>query len=149
MSYRLSPLSRSRLKGVHPDLVRVVERAITLSAADFMVLEGVRTPERQRALYAQGRTKPGKVVTWTLNSNHFVRADGFGHAVDLAPYPLDWEGPDRFPKFDAIARAMMAAANDLGVAIRWGADWDRDGKPRERGESDSPHFELAQQETAK
>ena len=143
MSFRFSALSRSRLKGVHPDLIRVVDRALMLSSVDFMVIEGVRTPERQRALYAQGRTKPGRIVTWTLRSRHLVQADGFGHAVDLAPYPLDWEGPVRFPKFDAIARAMFAAADDLGVAIRWGADWDRDGKSRERGESDSPHWELA------
>ena len=143
MSFRFSALSRSRLKGVHPDLIRVVDRALMLSSVDFMVIEGVRTPERQRALYAQGRTKPGRIVTWTLRSRHLVQADGFGHAVDLAPYPLDWEGPARFPKFDAIARAMFAAADDLGVAIRWGADWDRDGRPRERGESDSPHWELA------
>jgi peptidoglycan L-alanyl-D-glutamate endopeptidase CwlK len=99
----------------------------------------VRTPQRQRELYAQGRTKPGKVVTWTLTSNHFVRADGFGHAVDLCPWPVDWNDLE---KFDAIAKAMFAAAAELGVRIRWGADWDRDGKPRERGEADSPHFEL-------
>lgn len=141
--YSLGAQSRSRLKGVHPQLVRIVERAIELTTVDFLVLEGVRTPQRQRDLYAQGRTKPGPVVTWTLTSNHFARADGFGHAVDLAPYPVDWEGPTRFPKFDAIAQAMFAAAAELGIKIRWGADWDRDGKPRERGETDSPHFELA------
>lgn len=143
MAFRLGAQSRARLKGVHPDLVRVVERAITLSSVDFSVLEGVRTPERQKALYAQGRTKPGPKVTWTLSSNHFVNArTGYGHAVDLVPYPVDWEGPVRFPKFDAIAKAMFAAAKAEGVEIRWGADWDRDGKPRERGETDSPHFEL-------
>lgn len=145
MAYTLGATSRSRLKGVHPDLVRVVERAIQISTVDFSVLEGVRTPARQRALYAQGRTKPGPKVTWTLTSNHFVNATtGFGHAVDLVPHPVDWEGPDKFPKFDAISRAMFAASQDLGIPIRWGADWDRDGKPRERGETDSPHFELVQ-----
>ena len=142
MAYVLGARSRANLAGVHPDLVRVVERAIQISAVDFLVLEGVRTPERQRELYAQGRTKPGRKVTWTLTSNHFRKADGFGHAVDLAPWPIDWEGPTRFPKFDAIAKAMFAAADELGVQIRWGADWDQDGKPRERGETDSPHFEL-------
>ena len=140
MAFAFGPTSRARLAGVHPDLVRVVERAIQISAIDFMVLEGVRTPARQRELYAQGRTKPGRKVTWTLTSNHFVAADGFGHAVDLAPWPVDWDRPS---KFDAIAKAMFAAAAELGVAIRWGADWDRDGRPRERGETDSPHFELA------
>lgn len=143
MAYSLGATSRARLVGVHPDLVRVVERAIQISPQDFSVLEGVRTPKRQRELYAQGRTKPGNVVTWTLTSNHFVTPDGYGHAVDLVPHPVDWEGPVRFPKFDAIAKAMFAAAAELGVPIRWGADWDRDGKPRERRETDSPHFELA------
>nr|WP_312120561.1 M15 family metallopeptidase [Brevundimonas diminuta] len=105
MAYRLGAQSRARLAGVHPDLVRVVERAIQLSTVDFSVLEGVRTPQRQRELYAQGRTKPGPVVTWTLTSNHFVNTKtGYGHAVDLIPFPVDWEGPTRFPKFDAIAR---------------------------------------------
>lgn len=143
MAYRLGAQSRARLAGVHPDLIRVVERAISLSTVDFSVLEGVRTPQRQRELYAQGRTKPGKIVTWTLTSNHFVNPKtGYGHAVDLIPFPVDWEGPVRFPKFDAIAKAMFAAAEREKVEIRWGADWDRDGKPRERGETDSPHFEL-------
>ena len=140
MTHVLSARSRSRLDGVHPDLIRVVERAILKSDQDFTVLEGVRTPERQQQLYAQGRTKPGPKVTWTLNSRHFVNPrTGYGHAVDLAPFPIDWNDLN---KFDAISRAMFAAAKDLGIAIRWGADWDGDGKPRERGESDSPHFEL-------
>lgn len=139
MTYKLGTTSLKRLEGVHPDLVRVVHRAIALTEQDFMVLEGVRTPERQAELYAQGRTKPGNIVTWTLNSRHFVQPDGFGHAVDLVPWPVDW---NTLSKFDAVAAAMFNAAEELGVAIRWGADWDADGNPRERGESDSPHFEV-------
>lgn len=140
MGYALSARSRGNLRGVHPDLVRVVERAIEITGQDFMVLEGVRTPERQAELYAQGRTRPGPIVTWTLDSRHFAKADGYGHAVDLVPWPVDWSTP---AKFDAIAAAMFEAARELGVGLRWGADWDEDGNPRERGESDSPHFELA------
>lgn len=140
MAYALGTQSRARLNGVHPDLQRVVFRAIEISSQDFMVLEGVRTPERQAQLYAQGRTKPGQKVTWTLKSNHFVNPKtGKGHAVDLVPYPVDWND---LKKFDAMAKAMFKAADELGVKIRWGADWDRDGKPREKGEHDSPHFEL-------
>lgn len=130
----LGQRSIDRLAGVHPDLVRVVRRATELTTQDFAVLEGVRTLERQRELYAQGRTKPGKIVTWTMQSKHI---DGL--AVDLVPNPVDW---NTVSKFDAIAKAMFAAAAILGVAIRWGADWDGDGNRRERGESDSPHFEL-------
>jgi peptidoglycan L-alanyl-D-glutamate endopeptidase CwlK len=156
MGYRLGPKSLSKLFGVHPDLVAVVKRAIELSEQDFLVLEGVRTEQRQRELYGQGRTPEQlrqagvdpklakskmQVVTWTLRSNHFAQADGYGHAVDLVPYPVDWND---LAKFDAIAVAMMKAADELGLTIRWGADWDQDGKKRERGESDSPHFELWQ-----
>lgn len=140
MAYKLSPRSLQRLEGVHPDLVRIVKRAIEITRQDFSVLEGVRTPERQAELYAQGRSKPGQIVTWTMTSNHFKQADGYGHAVDLVPYPLDWSDLNAF---DAIAMAMFDAADELGLKVRWGADWDQDGNIREKGESDSPHFELA------
>ena len=140
MAFTLSTASLDKLQGVHPKLVNVVKRAIELTKQDFKVLEGVRTPERQKELYAQGRTKPGPKVTWTLTSNHFVNPKtGYGHAVDLVPYPVDWE---TLSKFDAIQKAMFAAAKELGVTIRWGANWNRNGKPREKGETDSPHFEL-------
>lgn len=149
MTYAFSAQSQARLKGVHPKLVAVVNEALKIMnewdaagavSCDIMVLEGVRTPQRQKELYAQGRTKPGKVVTWTLNSNHFINSKtGFGHAVDLVPYPVDWND---LKKFDLISRAMFTAADRLNTPIRWGADWDRDGNIRERGESDSPHFEL-------
>lgn len=136
--FKLSERSLKNLEGVHPKMVAVVKRALELSTVDFTVIEGVRTQARQRQLYAQGRTAPGKKVTWTLTSNHFVNPrTGFGHAVDL--FPGTWED---LSKFNAMAKAMFQAANELNIPIRWGADWDRDGKPRERGETDSPHFEL-------
>lgn len=140
MSFKLGKRSQQRLEGVNPKLVAVVRRAIELTKQDFMVICGVRTLAEQKKLYAQGRTAPGRIVTWTLRSRHLPAADGFGRAVDLCPFPVDWND---LRKFDAIAKAMFAAAEELNTPIRWGADWDRDGKPRERGESDSPHFELA------
>lgn len=139
MTYSLGPASLAMLNGVHPRMIRVVKRAIELTSQDFKVLCGVRTLAEQKKLYAQGRTTPGNIVTWTLKSRHLPAADGFGHAVDLVPYPVDWND---LSKFDAMAKAMFAAAKELGIQIRWGADWDADGKPREKGESDSPHFEL-------
>lgn len=158
MTFILGATSRARLARVHPQLVAVVELAITLTTVDFMVLEGVRTRERMCEVYGQGRSgadcvakgvpasfaRPGMAkVTWLNDpfaSNHRLRPDGFGHAVDLVPYPVDWND---LARFDAVATAMFKAADQLGVHIRWGADWDEDGRPRERGESDSPHFELA------
>lgn len=139
MTYALGQTSLTRLQGVHPDLVKVLKRAIAITPQDFMVLEGVRTPARQKELYAQGRTKPGNIVTWTLKSNHFVQGDGYGHAVDLVPYPVDWNTAS---KFRAIADAMIKASKDLGIPIRWGGNWDGDDRPGEKGETDGPHFEL-------
>lgn len=139
MTCALGAKSLANLEGVHPDLARVVKRAIQITDQDFMVLEGVRTLKRQKELYAQGRTKPGPKVTWTLNSRHIPKADGLGHAVDLVPYPVDWNTAS---KFTAIAKAMLVAADDLNIPIRWGGNWDGDDRPGEKGESDGPHFEL-------
>ena len=157
-NHNLSSRSKANLVGVHPDLVRVVELALKKSEVDFMVVEGVRSRETMLAYYGKGRTAQeclakgvparyaqptAKKVTWLNNplmSNHRIMADGYGHAVDLLPAPYDWKNPK---DFDKMAKAMFEAAEELGVSIRWGADWDADGKPRERGETDSPHFELA------
>jgi peptidoglycan LD-endopeptidase CwlK len=119
--FKLSPRSRQRLQGVHPDLVKVVERAIAVTPVDFTVLEGLRTLERQRQLLAQGRSQ-------TLNSRHLT-----GHAVDLAPLengqPVwDW------PAYDRLAAIIKQAAREVGVPVEWGGDWTsfRDG----------PHWQL-------
>ena len=134
----LDDRSEKRLEGVNAALVSVIRRAAKRVPFDLFVVEGLRSQARQAELYAQGRTKPGPKVTWTLESKHIE-----GRAVDLAPMidgVIDWKDTK---KFDQIAQAMFAAAKELGVKIRWGADWDTDGVPRERGESDSPHWELA------
>lgn len=150
--YILSKRSLTALEGVDPRLVDVVKRAIQITKQDFLVTEGLRTRERMMEIYGQGRTvaqlavkgipakyaKPkASKVTWLndpYNSLH-----GRGRAVDLAPYPVDY---NTLSKFDKIADAMFASAKELGVKIRWGADWDGDGKIREAGEYDATHFEL-------
>jgi len=164
MSYVFGPSSEARLKGLHPDLVKVLRRAITASPIDFTIVEGLRSDEQCYINFGKGRTagqcttggcpaqyaKPSAAkVTWlkkALSSNHRKNSDGLGHAVDIYPYPVslvlrgkpkDWE-----PLFDKLAETMFKAAKDEGVAIRWGCDWDLDNVPRERGETDNPHFEL-------
>jgi len=119
--YKLGERSQLRLKGVHPDLVRVVEHAIDISAVDFTVLEGLRTPERQKLLRDSGASQ-------TLNSRHIT-----GHAVDLGAF-VDGEVRWDWPLYHQIAKAMKQAAKDLNVAIVWGGDW--------RTFKDGPHFEL-------
>jgi peptidoglycan L-alanyl-D-glutamate endopeptidase CwlK len=158
MARALSARDLARLEGVDPDLVRVVKRAAADGDIDFMVVEGVRSDEQCRVNYGKGRTaaqcqavgiapqyaqpKLAK-VTWLrnpYNSRHRKQADGWGKAVDLLPAPYDWKN---LKDFDQLNSAMEAAAKAENVNIRWGADWDEDGVPRERGEADSPHWELA------
>ena len=152
MAFNLSQKSLDKLVGVDERLQRVVKRAIQLSKQDFMVLEGVRTIQQCMVNYGKGRTiaqcvakgvpaqyaNPNAAkVTW-LN-DPFASKHVSGKAVDLVPYPVDWND---LKKFDVIAQAMLQASKELSIPISWGADWDNDGKPRERGESDSPHFEI-------
>lgn len=130
MTYRLSARSRGRLNGVHPDLVRVVERAIEITEIDFGVSEGVRSREKQERLVAAGASK-------TMRSRHLT-----GHAVDLVAY-VDGEVRWDWPLYRKIAEAMNAAADELGVNIVWGGDWDDDGdESDEHGLRDGPHFQL-------
>lgn len=126
---------RSKLEGVDKRLVEIIEE-VGLTR-DIIVTEGVRTLERQKELYAQGRTKPGKIVTWTLNSKHIG-----GKAVDVCPYvnkTIPWNDTIAFVD---LGTEIMSVAHKKGIAIRWGYDWDNDNKLMEAGESDGPHFEL-------
>lgn len=121
MSITLGPRSISRLADVHPDLVRVVRRAATMSSLDFTVLEGLRTLPRQKQLLAQGATR-------TLNSRHLT-----GHAVDLAPMiggTVSWD----WPLYHRLAEIVKAAAEHEDVPITWGGDWENF--------KDGPHWEL-------
>lgn len=120
MTYELGLRSRQNLSGVHPDLVAVVERAIQITKQDFMVIEGVRNIDRQRQLVKAGASK-------TLNSRHIT-----GHAVDLCPYPVDWND---LGKFKAISEAVLEAAKELGIDVEWGGDWKKF--------FDGPHYQLS------
>ena len=125
-----SPLldrDRLRLAGVHPELIRVVERARL--AVPFIVVEGLRSRERQERLVAIGASQ-------TLNSRHLT-----GHAVDLAYWLDDGDGTPEageirwdWSLYRQLATAMKAAAAEEGVALAWGGDW--------KSFPDGPHFEL-------
>ncbi len=117
MTYALGAKSLSKLEGVHPDLVRVVQRAITLTKQDFTVQEGLRSLEVQRDYVRRGMSK-------TLNSKHRVQPDGFGHAVDLVPW-VNGQPRWEWPLIWAVADAMDQAAQALGVKLIWGAIWDK------------------------
>lgn len=149
MTFRFSNKSKERLATVHPNLQRVVVRALELSSVDFSVIEGVRSVVTQQNNIRKG-------VSQTMHSKHLKQADGYAHAVDLYPYPYSDDLKDFYP----IVTAMKKAANELGIKIRWGGCWcilNNDSRtPKEMVEQytalrrkagnkafiDGPHFEL-------
>ena len=145
-SWKLSKRSLNNLAGVHPDLVKVVHETLKESTIDFVVIEGLRTVERQRELVNSGASQ-------TMNSRHIS-----GHAVDLAA----WAGEVRWDMglYYQIAVAAQRAAKTLMVPIRWGGCWLRLDTTTKTPEQlvaeyvasrraikrsafiDAPHFEL-------
>ena len=121
---KLNTASIAKLKGVHPDLVRVVLRCAEDwkdAETGFVVTCGLRTLEEQKVLVAKGASK-------TLRSRHLT-----GHAVDLA---ATIEGKVRWdwPLYDRLAKAMKAAAKAEKVTVEWGGDW--------KTFKDGPHYQL-------
>ena len=155
MAFSLSSRSKGKLEGVHPDMVAVVETAITLTKVDFGVTYGVRTMEEQKRLYESGRSQ-------TMNSKHLLQDDtGYSHAVDVVAYDgsdVVWE----INVYDDICDAFKKAAEMHGVSIKWGAAWSEGDIRSYRGTAedamnayidlrrsegrrpfiDGPHFEL-------
>ena len=127
MSFYFGPRSLLRMRGVHPDLVRVMKRAIKSSPLDLIILEGVRSIERQQKLYASGASQ-------TMNSRHIIQTDGWGHALDVAPY-VDRKASWHWPHYYRIAPVIKLAAELEGVDVVWGGDW--------KTFHDGPHWQLA------
>ena len=110
MSFQFGKRSIKRLEGVHPDLVKVCHRALEMSPIDFSIIEGMRTLKRQKALLAKG-------ASTTLRSRHLT-----GHAIDMAPYidgTIRWD----WPLYHQIAPLFKNAADELGINVEWGGDW--------------------------
>ena len=145
-TYSFSQASLDKMEKVHPKLVEVMKAAITDSPCDFRITSGARTTEEQKALFALGRTKPGKIVTYangvTSKSNHQIKADGYGHAVDIFPCGViengvyrkftSEEGYDE-KKLKLIADHILAVAKSKNINVGWGGNWKK---------KDTPHFEL-------
>lgn len=109
--------SKKKMEGIHPDLIKILNAAI--KRYDFTVLEGLRTKERQRELVDTGKSQ-------TMNSKHLT-----GHAVDLAPWPIDWNDTSRFKDMLLI---VLEEASQMGIGLRIGGNW--------KSFKDYPHIEL-------
>ena len=128
---KLGRRSKSRLKGVDSKLVNVLNEVCKYF--DITVIEGLRSQKRQNELVAQGKskTKFGKHV--------------WGKAVDIAPYPIDWDARD---DFHYLGGFVLATATSMGVKIRWGGDWNASSlfkgqrTTKDNNFDDLVHFEL-------
>ena len=98
---------------------------------DCSILEGHRGEDRQNALYEEGKTK-------VLYPRGRHNADP-SRAVDVVPYPIDWEDRERMTLF---AGFVLGIASQMGLNIRWGGDWDQDFEVQDNKFDDFPHFEL-------
>jgi len=122
---RFGKRSKERLKGVDAKLVNVANELIKLM--DVTIIEGLRSQERQNELVAQGKSK-------TKFGKHVA-----GKALDLAPYPIDWNDRERFHYMGGLIRGI---GHSLGVDVRWGGDWDSDGEIADNSFDDLVHVEI-------
>ncbi|MCU0882963.1 MAG: M15 family metallopeptidase [Hyphomonadaceae bacterium] len=123
-------ISLARMQGIHPDLRRVLDRALQAAPFPFRVIDGLRTVERQKELVRIGASK-------TMRSRHLT-----GHAVDIVPLvdldrdgKLETEELFSWPLIRQLAPVVKAAAQAERVAIEWGGDW--------RSFKDGPHWQLS------
>ena len=126
----MNATSEARLEIVHPELAARIRRAadrLLKAGIVIEVVQGLRTYAEQDALYAQGRTKPGKRVTNARGgqSNH-----NFGLAVDVCPFrngKPDWDAP----------HSVWQQIGDAGKfeGLEWGGDWT--------SLVDLPHLQLS------
>lgn len=131
---RFGSRSLHNLRTCHPDLVRVLKLALSWGVIDFAVVEGHRGEARQNAAFEAGNSK----LRWPDGKHN----DFPSRAADLAPWiggAIPWN--DR-RYWDVLAGAVLAAAAQLGVELRWGGDWDGDTDLSDQKFNDLGHFEL-------
>jgi len=131
-----------RLAGQHPRLIEKVTLVLDVMERlghPMVITDGVRTKAQQQALYAQGRTTPGKIVTYADGtpkpqgkgvSNHQPWADGFGHAVDCTfVVDLDADGDMDDPTWDERRPWRLYGEVAKSQGLSWGGHWNRPDKP--------------------
>lgn len=118
---KFSEKSLQRLSECHEDLQRVMNEVI--KEIDITVLCGYRGEEEQMEAYRSGNSK---AKFGQSKHNHSPSL-----AVDVAPYPIDWDDISRFKEMGEI---VLRKADELGIKLRWGGDF--------KSLKDYPHFEL-------
>ena len=121
--------SRKNLDECHPMLQKLFEEAI--KHYDCSITCGHRNKEDQDALFDQGRSQ----VRYPQGKHNHIPS----LAVDVAPYPIDYEDRERFYFLSGLIKGIAAM---MDIPIRWGGDWDSDMEFDDQKFDDLPHFEL-------
>ena len=121
--------SKERLATCDDRLQIICNEAIKVF--DFTVLEGHRDEETQNRLFWEGKSK-----LQFPNSKHNTSPS---RAIDIAPYPIDWDDKERFGR---LAGLMFGIAFKNGVQLRWGGTWSGLEGKNKSGFYDLPHFEI-------
>ena len=121
--------SRKRLATCHEDLQKVFNEVI--KKVDCSIIEGQRSEERQNRLFEEGKTK----VRYPKGRHNAVPS----RAVDVVPYPVDWNDRERFHLFSGF---VLGVAYRMGINLRWGGDWNMNFEVDDNKFDDFPHFEL-------
>jgi hypothetical protein len=127
--YSFGDSSQARLDTCHPLLQEICEEAIKY--IDFSVICGHRTEEAQTQAVLDKASK----VNFPDSKHNSMPS----MAVDVAPYPIDWDNNTRFAHLIGLIRGIAAMK---GIKIRTGSDWDSDGDITDHKFMDWPHFEL-------
>lgn len=139
-----SSRSKANLQTCHQDLRTLFNEVI--KHFDCTIVCGERTVQEQQALYAKGRTAPGKIVTRVDGVNKKSKHNySPSLAVDVVPYPIDWEDEERMTYFAGFVMGIASQLKKEGRIhsdIRWGGDWDSDTSVKDEGFRDRPHFEI-------
>ena len=98
---------------------------------DCSVLVGYRGRNEQNTAYESGHSK----VKWP-NGKHNKKPS---FAVDVAPYPIDWEDRERFIYFGGFVKGC---AYRMNIPLRWGGDWNSDTQLSDNKFDDLVHFEI-------
>lgn len=128
---RFSNRSMDALKTCDLRLQEVLTEAI--KHIDFMVLEGHRGKEAQDKAFNGGFSK----VRWPNGKHNTFPSK----AVDIVPWPIDWNDTERFVLF---AGFIMGIAAMKGIQLRWGGDWNRNTQNKDERFRDWGHFELVE-----
>ena len=121
--------SKKNLATCDEDLIALFKEVVKYF--DCTVLEGHRGEKLQNKYFDEGKSKL-RYPDGNHNNNPST-------AVDVVPYPIDWDDRERMTYFAGFVKGV---AYKMGIPIRWGGDWNNNNQLKDNSFDDLPHFEI-------